>query len=264
MVKNLFILSLLALVTSCKTNTIYLESKFIPGKEYLETTIIITEKADTAIGLSSNYVKPNINRDTLVAKSLIKTGVKKVNKFPISYSELNIMETKYSVDQISYGWVNENGIVDLDSIMVRYFDPDESWKNEELEFNESILNTRLPFSGKLSVGDTVKIKSFRDFYIGSDTYFFELEMDEILKLIQIKDGIAYFDIQYDFSLSPVDSKYDRRISYMGKGKAEFDIKNSIITKYIKDMLIDYTYKYNGKLYESYSKKYYQETIEIKN
>ncbi len=264
MVKNLFILSLLVLVTSCKTNTIYLDSKFIPEKEYLETTTIITETADTAIGLLSDYVRPNINRDTLVAKSLIKTGEKKANKFPISYSELNIIETEYTVDQISYGWVNVNGIVELDSIIVRDFDPDESWRNEELEFNEAILNTRLPFSGKISVGDTVKIKSFRNFYLGSDTYFFELEMDEILKLVQIKDGIAYFNIQYDFSFSPVDSKYDRRISYMGKGKAEFDIKNSIITKYTRYMLIDYTYKYNGKLYESYSKKYYQETIEIKN
>jgi len=264
MIKYLFIYFFIVLFASCKTNTIYLDSKYIPEKEYLETTTVIIEKGDTAIGLLSNYVRPNISRDSQVYKYLIKTGKKKVNEFSLSFNELNVEQTEDTVEQISYGWVKKDGIVELDSVMVGDYDLDESWKNEVIEINENILNIRFPFKGKVSIGDTIKIKSFKDFYLTPDIYFFELELDEILKLMYIKDGIAYFDIQYDFSFSPVDSKYDRRLSYMGKGRAEYDIKNSLFVKYSSESMIDYTYKYKEKFYESYSKQYYKEINNIKD
>jgi len=263
MVKYIYIFIFIVFLASCKTNSIYFDSKYTPGKEYLEATTIITETGDTAIGLLSNYVRPNISRESRVYKYLIKTGNKKAHKFPISFNELNVKETEDTVDQISYGWVNDDGVVDLDSVVVGDYDLDESWVNEMIEINENIMNIRFPFKGKLSVGDTIKIKSFNDFYLASEEYFFELELYEILKLIYIEEGIAYFDIQFDFSFSPVDSKYDRRLSYMGKGKAEYDIKNSFLINYSSEMLIDYTYKYKGKFHERYTRKYYKEITEIK-
>ena len=234
----LFIL-LTSVITSCKSQEeINFKVGYLPNFNYTLTQKQISENNVKYIASKEmlqnlqNYgvENPTITKDTVLLKSISKTGSLNENEFPI---DIELLETNNPIliKGTKFYGKSVNQQIKLDSISSSTMDSEK--KRFLLPAMESILNQIKYPNVKIKVGESFEQKNPMSMPIANVTITMEINSTYTLK--KVENGIGYFDIEQVYSIISADKDYKMEVEGTGSGKIDYDIEKQFFTNFYLEM-----------------------------
>lgn len=211
---------------------------YLPNFNYTLTQKQISENNVTYIAsqeilqnLKANGIEnPNVTKDTVLLKSLSKTGDLKGNEFPIDIELLESNNPTLASGTKFFGkWID--GRTKIDSIFSSTMAEEE--KRMLLPIMESIMNQIKYPNRKIKVGESFEQKTPLSIPIVDLTII--MEINSIYTLRKVENGIGYFDIDQIYTLKSANKDYEMNLDGTGKGQIDYDIEKQFFTKFYLDM-----------------------------
>ena len=181
--------------------------------------------------LKNNGVEnPTITKDTVLLKSISRTGSLEGNEFPINI-ELLESNNPTLVSGTKFFGKSVNQKVKIDSIFSTTMDNEK--KMMLMTAMESMLNQAEYPTRKIKVGESFKQNSPMSIPIGN--VVIEMEINSTYTLTKVNNGIGHFDLDQIYILKTEIEDYEIKLSGNGNGKIQYDIEKQFFTKYFLEM-----------------------------
>lgn len=233
----LFILAIITL--SCNgQEEIHFKIGYLPNHDY---TLSQTQKSENII----NYIatdeilqslkdhgveNPTIQKQTVLLKSISRTGSPKGNEFPINI-ELLESNNPTLVSGTKFFGKSVNQKVRIDSIYSTTMDDER--KMMLMTAMESVLNQSEYPTMKIKVGESFKKNDPMSIPVGN--MVIQMEINSTYTLTEVNNGIGHFDLDQVYILKTEIEGYEMKLNGSGNGKIQYDIEKQFFTKYYLEM-----------------------------
>jgi hypothetical protein len=243
MKKTILLLLLILIAYSCNsqlTDEINFKVQYKPGTRYNQTLEQTSESNVKYIGseeilqkLKDKGIKnPTITKQQSKIETLFKTEKATIGDyFPLTLEFVNSTSSdgkKIIPDgTIIYGHSNIGSLPTLDSINSNQLD--EEYKKTLLQTMQSTMSQISLPEKKLKIGDEFS----RDIPLSIPVAGINIDMliTTNYKLVNIKNGVADFDISQTYKMRTVIEKYNVNATGSGKGKLLYDVASNFYLKY---------------------------------
>jgi hypothetical protein len=200
-------------------------------KQNSENNVKYIASDDILQKLENNGIEnPTIKKDTVLLKSVSKTGELKENEFLIDIEYLESNNTFLSSGTKFFG-KSVDGKTKIDSIYSLTMTEEE--KRTFLPTMETMMNQIKYPNRKIRVGESFSLTNTISMPIADVTI--QMEINSIYTLKKIENGVGYFDLDQTFILKSATKNYEIVLDGRGKGQIDYDMQNQFITKYYLEM-----------------------------
>ncbi|MDH2205485.1 MULTISPECIES: hypothetical protein [Empedobacter] len=265
--KKIVFFVLIIISTFCKSQEqIDFNIKYLPNYNYTlslnqtsENSVKYIGSEDILLALKNKGIEnPTLSKDTIILKSISKTGNLKNNEFPIN---IELLESNNSVltkgTKFSGKYINQK--IKIDSIFSSIMTKNQ--KEALMKMMESVFNQVEFPNKKVKVGESFNQETTMSIPI--ENVNLEMNINSLYTLKNIENGIGYFNLNQEYSIKSKIEGYDAKITGSGVGKIHYDIENKFYKKYFLEMNMSLNIDIKPIIIEINSKSIFEQNTEIK-